>query len=309
MRDALARFGGEADDIVASFLATLGAQLPPLIFHYTNDVGLRGILESGQLWLTDIFSLNDPSELSHGLSHAVNILSNKASTGPPESKIFAADIAAFIQQGGIRKSGHYFMCSLSSNGDDLGQWRAYADNGRGYALGFDAKALEDAFAKHGGGPMLKAFPITYNDSALIEMHRRMIDRMFGLISLPRGKQLNSGAVKEYIADLSTLLIVHALHAALHFKHEAYRNEAEYRLLQIHGVDKPPPEAKLRVRAYSLIKYREFHWRSAGAATLRKIVVGPAADFEKASQFAKDCLTLPSQGTVEITRSEIPYRAV
>jgi hypothetical protein len=33
---------------------------PPIIYHYTNDAGLRGILESGKLWLTDIFDLNDP---------------------------------------------------------------------------------------------------------------------------------------------------------------------------------------------------------------------------------------------------------
>src|SRR5215469_18538951 len=54
MQDALERFNDDAQEIVYSFLATLELQQPPpIIYHYTNDVGLKGILETGQLWLTD----------------------------------------------------------------------------------------------------------------------------------------------------------------------------------------------------------------------------------------------------------------
>ena len=71
MQDALDKFGREAEQIITSFRKKLDLQKqPPIIYHYTDDVGLRGILETGQLWLTDIFNLNDPSELNHGfLSH------------------------------------------------------------------------------------------------------------------------------------------------------------------------------------------------------------------------------------------------
>jgi hypothetical protein len=78
MQEALEKFNDEAEEIVHSFLGTLESQPPPpLIYHYTNDVGLKGILETGQLWLTDIFSLNDPSELTHGFSVAINALTSK----------------------------------------------------------------------------------------------------------------------------------------------------------------------------------------------------------------------------------------
>src|SRR6266446_6681063 len=82
MQDALERFNDDAQEIVHSFLATLESQQPPpIVYHYTNDVGLKGILETGQLWLTDIFSLNDPSELKHGFSLASDILKSKAISG------------------------------------------------------------------------------------------------------------------------------------------------------------------------------------------------------------------------------------
>lgn len=147
MIDALAKFDSTAKQIIDSFCKTLESQEPPqTIYHYTNDVGLKGILETGQLWLSDIFNLNDPSELSHGFSHAVKILNNKAANGPPESKLFARDFSNFHQRG-MQGAAHFFVCSFSRDDADLGQWRAYADNGRGYALGFDAKVLENSFTQ------------------------------------------------------------------------------------------------------------------------------------------------------------------
>jgi Protein of unknown function (DUF2971) len=309
MMDALAKFGHEAEEIVDAFLTRLeAAPPPPILYHYTNDVGLRGILESGKLWLTDILSLNDPSELSHGLSHAVTILSGKAGNGPPESKLFAADFEEMIRLGKVQRSGDYFICSFSSAGDDLGQWRAYADNGRGYVLGFDASALEDAFIRQAGAPIQKAFPITYNDARLIEIHRNIIEQVFALISLPHGRNLGNEAIKGYIAELYTVMTVHTLHAGLHFKHEAYANEREYRFMQVHPPSKWPPATKLRTRSYSSIRYQEFDWKDAGRNVLKNIVIGPAADIERARKFAKEALLLVDQEAVSITCSRIPYRA-
>lgn len=311
MAEALSKFDQSAEQIVASFLNGLESREPPeIIYHYTNDAGLRGILETGQLWLSDIFNLNDPSELSHGFSHAVNILGSMAEKGPPESQVFAKHFAAF-HEGGMRGTAHYFVCSFSGNGDDLGQWRAYADNGRGYALGFDARELEGVFTTENGDPISanSTFHITYDDATLSEIHRQLVEGMFSLISLPRGRGLESGVINSYMKELSVSLSLHALRAALFFKHEAYKNESEFRFLQIHRADVPPPEVERRYRSYELVKYREFDWRQLKPSVLKKIVVGPAADPVKATRFAEDCLAAFHGNGIEITCSPIPYRAL
>src|SRR4030043_709504 len=65
----------QAEEIINSFPRKPAEKPPPpLIYHYTDGTGLRGILESGKLWFTDIFSLNDPTELRHGLNSAIEIL-------------------------------------------------------------------------------------------------------------------------------------------------------------------------------------------------------------------------------------------
>ncbi len=309
MRDALERFHLEAQRIVHSFLGTLESQEPPpIIYHYTDDVGLRGILESGHLWLTDIFSLNDPSELSHGFSLAISALNERVDDDSQVSKTFAKNFAAFAEQGAIRKTAHFFMCSFSSCGDDLGQWRAYADNGRGFVLGFDAKALENSFTKKGDTPIPNnsTFRITYNDAQLAGIHGQIIDKMHDLIWLPAGRGLDGGALNAYMAELQMVLTLHTLQTTLFFKHEAYANEQEYRFLQIHKANLPPA-AKRRARPYAMVKYVEFDWRSMAGWALKQVVAGPAADQPRAMQFARDCLTEFHRGNVEVSRSKIPYR--
>ena len=98
-------------------------------------------------------------------------------------------------------------------------------------------------------------------------------------------------------------------AALFFKHKGYKNEAEFRFLQLYGANATPPDVRRRYRAYEFVKYREFDWRRLNAGALKQIVVGPAADPRKATRFAEDCLAAFNAGKVNVTLSEIPYRAV
>src|SRR5579883_1246297 len=307
MRDAIAAFHADAQQIIDSIANKLESSYRPLplVYHYTNDAGLKGILEGGRIWLTDVFDMNDPSELRHGLSRAQTILNQMAASGPAESKIFAKDFAALDK--GIERAAHTFICSFSETGDDLGQWRAYADNGRGYALGFDTQGLEGAFGKATRTPTLErgTFPVTYEDSLLDDIHRRLIERMFSLISLPSGRQLSGEIIVAYMVELLTALASHVLHAALFFKHEAYNNEREYRFLEMHRADAPPP-VKRRPRAYSLVQYVEFDWKTLAPGALKRIVIGPAANRQKASEFARECLREFGPSNVQIDFSQIPY---
>jgi len=121
LRSELHRFDAEADQIVRSFVGGLETAPPPtMIYHYSDAAGLRGIVESGKLWLSDIFSLNDPSELRHGISYVTEILKEKAAYRTAEAKGFVEHFEHFFLTG-LKKTAHYFVLSLSSNGDHLAQ--------------------------------------------------------------------------------------------------------------------------------------------------------------------------------------------
>lgn len=313
MQAELDRFDKGCEAALGEFVQKLEAEKPPsMLYHYTNDIGLKGILEHGNLWLTSAFSLNDPAELKHGFSHAIDLLNRRAADGPPESKLFAQQFERLLIDNGVEEAAHLFVGCFSASGDDLGQWRAYADNGRGFALGFDTALLENGFVKSSALPTGsgQTFMVSYDDKTVIRLHNNIIDKMFHLISLPHGKKLESDTLHEYIGDLLITTWVHCLRAALFFKHEAYSNEAEYRFLQIHMAGpNAPPAVKYRTRPYALVRYREYDWRATTPSALTKIVVGPAADKANAATFAKDCLrafhpALP----IDVVSSQIPYRS-
>ncbi len=197
-------------------------------------------------------------------------------------------------------------------GNDLGQWRAYADNGRGYSLGFNREAVEAAFIKNEEtlGPSGGAdyFPVTYDDNELSDIHRQLIANALPYTSLI---YVNNHVNDIRLGHWSTLLLLFAaqlLRASVYFKHKAYENEREYRLLEVHTAN-PQPEIKYRARHYSLIKHRDFDWKAAGSGVLKTIIIGPAADYGKSKRFAEDCLRESGIGvaSVGISQSRIPYK--
>ncbi|MDG7002106.1 MAG: DUF2971 domain-containing protein, partial [Nitrososphaerota archaeon] len=131
----------------------------PILYHYTNDTGLHGILGSGKMWLSDIFSLNDPSELWHGVRIGFDVLFEKmVDAGKAQKKDRAAEFEDAKKH--IEKSAQFLSCSFSKTGDDLGQWRAYAADGRGYAIGFDRSKLENVSKDIG------SFLVSYEENEL-----------------------------------------------------------------------------------------------------------------------------------------------
>jgi hypothetical protein len=298
MKDALGQFGRDAEQIIgrdSPFVKSLTSQRAPAsIYHFTNDAGLKGILERGTLWLSDISSLDDPSELKHGFEIAIRQLEKMVADGPPESREFAKALRSDDIRKKIRKAAGFFICSFSLCGDDLGQWRAYADNGRGFALEFDASALEREFTRDEDHAV--SFPLTYCDAELAGLDRQITEKMLHLAQLPSCKD-----------DLSIAFMAYAMTAAIFFKHMAYKNEMEYRFLETYSVGATPC-VNWRARRNSLIRYREFDWRSAVSGALKRIIVGPA-DRKRAFQFASKCLRqYPKPGNVLIDCSPIPYRA-
>ena len=213
----------------------------------------------------------------------------------------------------IEDFAHFFVCCFSITGEDLGQWRAYADDGRGYAIGFDAGVLETAFIKASSSTLNQAstFPVTYKDENLCEIFEQLVAETIPAISATQGMGLKSEGINKFLHLLSVNLALQFCSTSLLFKHEAYSNEKEYRFLQIFPYDKPVPELKLKSQPYSMVRYREFDWKGVAADSLKELVVGPASDPKIGYKFANDCLCefLPDVESVAIKRSEIPYTSV
>src|SRR5258706_6937370 len=204
---------------------------PELIYHYTDGDGLTGILQSRKLWLTDLFDLNDPSELRYGIRYAQDALDTISTDRGIEQ--FAKDFRKFTADG-IQAIAHFFVGCFSCNGDELGQWRAYADDGRGFAIGFDSASLVGAFENSGKKIDVArgAFRLNYDGTELQSAQHELAKLLPAPLSALRGKQLARQEVAAYLTMLSSLFSMAAIEMAVLSKHRGYSSEDEYRFSDV-----------------------------------------------------------------------------
>lgn len=104
------------------------------LFHYTNEKAFFNILDSGQLWFTSIYHMDDPEELNFGFDVARSLFKEAAERSKGLARRFCGALA---HEGELEKiKGLIAFYSVSFGLRDVGQqWMDYADQGRGVALG------------------------------------------------------------------------------------------------------------------------------------------------------------------------------
>ncbi|MBP7732434.1 MAG: DUF2971 domain-containing protein [Caldisericia bacterium] len=90
------------------------------------------IIESKTLRLTDLAHTNDSLEVKYGLDQLYKYYFELTKKEPSEE---------LKKMMWLNNRGAYATC-FSENGDMLSQWRGYADDGKGFSIGFDFDALD-----------------------------------------------------------------------------------------------------------------------------------------------------------------------
>lgn len=304
VQDAHGRFTGALQGLIRD------QATPESLYHYTDSMGLFGILESGTIRLTNLFGLNDPSELLHGVTYACEILNAEAKAGHQAAKVFAQRATANLAEN-VQHVAHVFVASFSRDDDELGQWRAYADNGHGFTLRFDGAALEHCYASQTTEDCAKlGYWVSYDDDALKGHCSVLTAETMRLIALPQGKRLSNDIIDRYMRLLMRHWASSSVQMAILYKHAAYVAEREYRLMHLRSIDDSLRDVKHRAKRHSLVSFAEFDWKRTYPEALREIVIGPAAAKESAQSFIYECLAKSGldPDKIEVRQSEIPYRS-
>ena len=113
-----------------------GQNPPERLYHYTTADGLLGILESRTVWATHINYLNDKHELHHAEKVLSLELRERAERSDVNVEERQALLAAAESLEKHRSDREAYVFSLTENGDQLSQWRAYGSSATGYSLGW-----------------------------------------------------------------------------------------------------------------------------------------------------------------------------
>jgi hypothetical protein len=131
-----------------------------VIYHYCDANALLSILEHKTLRFTHAAYLNDTSEIQHGVGICRQILEKRLKQSPSDP--FLAQSIRYLDNAELWQ---YYVCCFSECRDSLSQWRAYADNGAGFAIGFSVAYL----SQDSDSPFeCKLAKVSYDNSALAE---------------------------------------------------------------------------------------------------------------------------------------------
>lgn len=280
------------------------------IWHYTDVKGALGILESGRFWFTERAHLNDPSEVKHGLDLAVGIVEELAREASSQLRNVSA---RFLRDGLDRTLGTFgfYVGSFSFDSDDLGQWRAYADEGRGVALGFSSTAFDNP-SPESGIETPHTFTVRYDGSVLKEYQRRAVNRALNLLEEPELQDEISKHHETAVARIFTTLALLLIWNSVMFKHPAYEHEKEFRVL--HLGERKDFEIRSfhrrRERQGEIVDFLDLPIPPGLSSpdVLTHLRIGPAAPDELIAQLREATRSLGIAETL-IDKSGIPFRAV
>ena len=251
---------------------------PTTLYHYTDQRGLLGILQSAVIWATSVRHLNDSSEFRYAMSLVDGETLAMPYGASGSYGRFLDDYRTAVNE--VRDESVY-VTSFSRHGDLLSQWRAYGRPGDAYAIGFDSGLLDDLAARQA----FRLVPCSYSREQHIELLRALFT------SLPEH-------------DRSPAAFAHGVRElAPSFKHEAFSEEAEWRLVSPYRL-----RPSFRPGRYFPIPYVVFELSPhQQPLPLAELLVGPTPQPEDALVAARALLDAHHLPEVTVRLSQIPFR--
>jgi len=199
-----------------------------VLYHYCSAATFQAIAMTRTIRFTDINMLNDASESLWAYSifeeAATRLITRKGlpESAPTIDKAFVEKIDEVVSP--IQLIAHPFLASFSLEPDLLGQWRAYADDGRGFALGFRARALQ------------RELPATFL-RVLYDKELQVKEMMAALAAIfLRHQEQDEAKAATFLEDC---VLLATFMTAL--KHPAFQDEKELRAVHVVNIR---PQGKL-----------------------------------------------------------------
>lgn len=292
---------------------------PDILYHYTSQKGLLGILQTKKLWMTNILYLNDSSEYRHTIDLLKSeveerkkqlsqlspfkfegLLSSKKITQEDEItnkthhtldilKMFCETFSDFSRKDTFR----CYVFSLSQKGNDLNQWRSYCPKEGGFSIGFDYKKLSSIIRNSRGYTIKKCEYDKVEKQRFIHSFLDDIHTRF-----ESNKDISTSHVCSFI-------LIETISVSTFIKHTSFMDEQEYRIINNGTNDKVNHcEGKSMI-----IPYIEFSPMDENdKLPISKILVGPTPHPELSKLSVQSLLESKGYEGVEVEISDVPFRS-
>ena len=234
----------------------LHADPPRLLYHYSPPAGVRGILETRELWVSDIRRLNDTREGTYSTDVFGPILRRK-SVPDHIRPLFNREVQ---QNGEI-----WFACvaSFCAAKDLDNQWNDYAEAGAGCALAVDLERL----VQSGAPDAFAVFRVLYDEAEQKAKAEATIDHA---IHLSRELDIRKKDGTEFWMEA---LIYSLLPCGVRFKDPCRAAEQEWRVLMIR-----PDRRNALERTLADGRQTRYLRMALNSRLLKSVLLGPRCAF-------------------------------
>lgn len=284
------------------------------LYHYCSAQTFVSIVSGRAIWLSSLKLSNDSME-GRLVTSTLMRLAERDGLGAG----MMAKLKESIEL--MERLFHGLGFCLSEHGDLLSQWRGYADDARGIAIGFNRAYLSELSAKprstsSSGFTIHRVEYEPKQHEALIEPTyrelRKLIDagafRLRGALTL-----LDTRTPEQVAADDNAIEVAHrelVFRVLLLFpmlyqlKAEAFREEREWRLVSMFP-DTVPDEVQFRGAGARIIPFRPFELTSSELPRITEMVLGPRHETPEST--VQSLLKRTGFGEVPVRRSSATYR--
>jgi len=271
-------------------------QPPHTLYHYTGQAGLIGIIGAAELWATKIQYMNDATEFGLALRLARETLDHLTSNSTPSERNACVQLKRSLE--GLEDINIFAVC-FCEHGDLLSQWRGYAGNSSGYAIGFDPDALmQIADRNH-----FALGRCIYDQDVQSRIIQEAITHCIENESTP----LTSGRRWGFHGPLADILF----RCGAFFKDKSFEEEKEWRLVSP-TIRYDNERLRFRVGNSMMTPFFGLPIKNDGALPIPHVVVGPCphtelAKFAVTSLLMRNGVTAPLNGQQVALESAIPFR--
>lgn len=236
-----------------------------IYYHYCSVDTFFNIMQTSTLRLGNPLSMNDYSEVIWFLKLIKNYADKKERYQNILDKWFL--IESIIKDIMQEIQFPYILC-LSKKNDVLSQWRSYADDGKGVAIGTNVDNLLQFSS------LLSGKDIIYEPQKQMEMiNDKNIDGLLDEIE----KEFSNNNIKNLHNKVRTLLS-YLLSDSIVCKNPEFREEDEYRIL-CNLVDSNLEKCKIsgikfRTNNECILPYREIYFDKIKYSLIENITIGP-----------------------------------
>lgn len=239
------------------------------LYHYCSTATFFNIIKNRSIWLSSLQASNDTQE-GRVISTVIARMCKEVGADPAVAEYVAHQFRIFEQ-------GDCLGFCMSSEGDMLSQWRGYADDATGVAVGFSSEFTEKISEQKKLHMPIKLSRVIYDSAEQAELLRDQFNPI--ALAIKNGDFQNIGTQSDALADIfkesDSLLIATAMSCidiSYVTKNPAFQEEREWRLFKESEDDYK--ECSYRVRGDALIPYMEVAFPTSVRRPIDHVIIGP-----------------------------------